>query len=67
LWKNAEQTVSLIVAGEETVMIDERKVDAWIVESSAGMRRWIAKRTGEVIQEHTPAAVGGREFWGIRR
>jgi hypothetical protein len=67
VWKGAERTVSFTVTGDETVRLGDQKVDAWIVESSSGSRRWIAKRTGEVIQEHSPAGAGGRGFWDIKR
>ncbi|HVT40988.1 MAG TPA: ABC transporter permease [Gemmatimonadaceae bacterium] len=67
IWRNAEVTTTLTVTGEESVRVGDRKIDTWVVASSAGPRRWIAKSTGEVVQEHTPSGAGGQGFWEVKR
>jgi hypothetical protein len=67
VWKNAEVTTTLTVTGEESVRVGDSKIDTWVVASSPGPRRWIAKSSGEVVQEQVTSGAGGRGFWEVKR
>jgi hypothetical protein len=67
LWRNAEETTDLTVTGAEPVAVGGRRADAWVVTSGAGVRRWVARETGRLLQEHRAGAAGGRGVWLVRR
>jgi hypothetical protein len=62
---NAEVTSTLTVVGAEAVAARVGPVDAWVVESSGGTRRWIAKGSGETVRTRTTSAE--RTVWTVVR
>ncbi|HEU5219209.1 MAG TPA: hypothetical protein VFU23_11150 [Gemmatimonadales bacterium] len=67
LWRGTEATMTAAVTGAEVVELGSRKVDTWVVESASGMKRWYAKTTGELVQEHTSGSLGGKGDWLVKR
>ena len=57
MWSNREATTAFTVTGSETVQAGSRKTDAWVVVSQTGLRRWIAKDSGAMVQAGLDAAL----------
>jgi hypothetical protein len=65
IWKNSEDKGVLTVTGAETVEVGDKKYDTWLLQSSSGVRTWVEKSTGRVVQVFTPDT--GRGYWLVKR
>jgi hypothetical protein len=65
IWKNSEDKGVLTVTGAEAVEIGGKKYDTWLLQSSSGVRTWVEKSTGRVVQVFTPDT--GRGYWLVKR
>ena len=65
MWKNAENASTISVTGTEVVQVRDKKYDAWILASTTGLRRWVDRATGVIVQAHSEGTLGGRGAWEV--